>query len=190
MHLDFVYEYWIKLQSTGACALGNPTSGSGSNHDRRSGRDRRFERDVDGSNGKKFLYWNGRFSQWRFAVNSPIASDDVGLDADRRKSALDRRSGNERRSGRDRRCGFDTRSEIERFLQGERRSGLDRRSRVQGGYQTFKQARAFVRGLKLKSTRNWDDYVRSGMKPDNIPSAPQEVYANDGWAGWSDWLGV
>lgn len=173
----------------GVSALDNPTRASNSNQDRRSGRDRRHERDVERSNEKKFLYWNGRFSQWRFAILSPTTSKDVGLDADRRPSAPDRRSGNERRSGHDRRCGFDTRSEIEQFLQGERRSGLDRRSRVRGGYQTFKQARAFVRSLKLKSARKWDDYVKSGMKPDNIPAAPQEVYANDGWAGWNDWLG-
>jgi hypothetical protein len=169
--------------------LANPTSSSGGNHDRRSGRDRRIERDVGRSNANKFLPWNGRFSQWRLASNSPTTGKNVDLDANRRKSVPDRRSGNERRSGRDRRCGFDTRSEIVRFLQGERRSGLDRRSRVQGGYQTFKQARVFVRGLKLKSARKWDEYIKSGMKPDNIPAAPQEVYANDGWAGWNDWLG-
>ena len=171
----------------------NPTCGSSRSRirsrDRRSGRDRRSECGVGRPKENKFLHWNGRFSQWRFAITSPTTSEDVSVDAERRKGTSDRRSGNERRSGRDRRCGFDTRSEIERFLQGERRSGLDRRSRVQGGYQTFKQARAFVRSLKLKSTRKWDDYVKSGMKPDNIPSAPQDVYSNDGWAGWNDWLG-
>ena len=78
---------------------------------------------------------------------------------------------------------------MEQFLKGERRSGLDRRSRFAGGYHTFKKARAFVRSSGLKSLRKWDGYIKSGMKPDNIPTAPQEVYANDGWAGWSDWLG-
>jgi hypothetical protein len=28
------------------------------------------------------------------------------------------------------------------------------------------------------------------MKPDDIPIAPQKVYADDGWAGWNDWLGA
>lgn len=123
-------------------------------------------------------------------INAPTAVEGAEIDADRRKAVADRRSGNERRSGRDRRCGYDTRSELERFLQGERRSGLDRRSRVPGGYQTFKKARAFVRNLGLKSMRKWDHYVKSGMKPDSIPTAPNDVYADDGWAGWNDWLGM
>lgn len=136
-----------------------------------------------------FPRWTVRFSQWHFTNNVPTTAKDVRIDACRRKNVADRRSGNERRSGRDRRCGYDTRTELERFLQGERRSGLDRRSRVPGGFQTFKKARAFVRDLGLKSTRKWDDYVKSGTKPDSIPAAPNEVYADDGWAGWNDWLG-
>lgn len=28
------------------------------------------------------------------------------------------------------------------------------------------------------------------MKPNDIPVAPHHAYANDGWAGWSDWLGA
>jgi hypothetical protein len=168
--------------------LGNPINASGANHDRRSGRDRRSDRDIECPILSAFFHSNGRFSRWRFAINSPTTGD-VDLDAERRRDIPDRRSGHERRSGRDRRCGFDTRSEIERFLQGERRSGLDRRSRVQGGYKTFKQARAFVRSLNLKSAGKWDEYVKLGIKPDYIPSAPQEVYASDGWAGWNDWLG-
>jgi hypothetical protein len=45
-----------------------------------------------------------------------------------------------------------------------------------------------VRGLELKSAGEWRDYNKSGMRPDDIPIAPHYIYANDGWAGWSDWL--
>jgi len=170
-------------------SLGDPTRNAGGNYDRRSGRDRRSELDVDNSANNASPRWRARFSQWAFTISAPTTPKDVDIDADHRRDKADRRSGSDRRSGRDRRCGYDTRTELERFLQGERRSGLDRRSRVPGGYQTFKKARAFVRGLGLKSMRKWDDYVQSGEKPDSIPAAPNEVYADDGWAGWNDWLG-
>jgi superfamily II DNA or RNA helicase len=57
-------------------------------------------------------------------------------------------------------------------------------------YRSFKKARELARGLGLKSQTEWRDYSRSGKKPDGIPAAPQFVYANDGWAGWGDWLGT
>ncbi len=158
-----------------------PTIFNGGNNDRRTGRDRRPKGLSD---EELFLGEKGRFSRYK---NRTVAEDVV---IDRRKDGSDRRSGKERRARHDRRCGFDTRSEIERFLQGERRSKLDRRSRIADGYQTFKKARAFVRSLELKSMRKWRDYIGSGMKPDNIPAAPQEVYAEHGWAGWNDWLGT
>jgi ribosomal protein L30/L7E len=59
-----------------------------------------------------------------------------------------------------------------------------------GQYRTFKKARAFVRGLGLKSRNEWSGYCKSGKKPADIPYAPQIVYANDGWAGTRDWLGI
>ena len=55
---------------------------------------------------------------------------------------------------------------------------------------SFKKARAFVRGLQLKSGGDWREYCRSGKKPNDIPSAPQIVYADTGWAGLGDWLGA
>ena len=56
-------------------------------------------------------------------------------------------------------------------------------------YRPFKRARAYVRGLGLKSRAEWSAFCRSGKKPDDIPAAPGRVYANDRWAGWGDWLG-
>ena len=57
-------------------------------------------------------------------------------------------------------------------------------------YRPFKKARAFVRSLGLKSQTEWHDYCKSGKKPADIPANPNNVYANDGWAGWGDWLGT
>ena len=56
-------------------------------------------------------------------------------------------------------------------------------------YRSFKKARAFVHGLSLTSEGEWRDYCKLGKRPDDIPSNPNVVYANDGWAGYSDWLG-
>ena len=56
-------------------------------------------------------------------------------------------------------------------------------------YWSFKKARAFVRGLGLKSRDEWREYCKSGKKPADIPNAPQKVYAKAGWAGDGDWLG-
>jgi superfamily II DNA or RNA helicase len=65
---------------------------------------------------------------------------------------------------------------------GKRRKGI--------GWRPFEEARAFVRGLKLKSTDQWWAYRKSGKKPDDIPVNPHRAYASDGWLGLGDWLGT
>ena len=57
-------------------------------------------------------------------------------------------------------------------------------------FRSFKEARAFVRGLGLKSETEWYAYCRSGKKPDDIPTNARRVYADTGWAGMRDWLGT
>jgi hypothetical protein len=57
-------------------------------------------------------------------------------------------------------------------------------------WRIFKDARAFVRGLKLKSQEDWKTYAKSRKKPQDIPSHPETVYANTGWVNWGDWLGT
>jgi hypothetical protein len=57
-------------------------------------------------------------------------------------------------------------------------------------YRPFKEARAFVRGLNLKSKEEWFDYCKSGNKPADIPAYARATYADAGWAGFGDWLGT
>jgi hypothetical protein len=57
-------------------------------------------------------------------------------------------------------------------------------------YRPFKDARAFVRRLGLKSGDEWRDYCNSGKKPADIPNTPNNVYAKADWAGMGDWLGT
>ncbi|OGV89638.1 MAG: hypothetical protein A3K19_23925 [Lentisphaerae bacterium RIFOXYB12_FULL_65_16] len=59
----------------------------------------------------------------------------------------------------------------------------------------FREARRFVRGLGLKSIREWLLYCRGRMKhlgrrPDGIPRRPHEAYKAEGWVNWGDWLGT
>jgi hypothetical protein len=43
-------------------------------------------------------------------------------------------------------------------------------------YRPYKEAREFVRSLNLKGFKEWNDYCKSGKKPDDIPAAPWNVY--------------
>src|SRR5262249_2206895 len=56
-------------------------------------------------------------------------------------------------------------------------------------WRPFEEARAYVHGLGLGSADAWRAYSRSGRKPDDIPVAPNTVYADAGWHSWVDWLG-
>src|SRR5258705_231278 len=61
---------------------------------------------------------------------------------------------------------------------------------ARGQYRPFKNARAFVRKLGLKSQAEWREYNKSGKKPGDIPSKPDNGYADQGWVGMGDWLGT
>lgn len=43
-------------------------------------------------------------------------------------------------------------------------------------YVSYEEAKAFVLNLGLKSHQEWVDYCNSGLKPDNIPSNPNQFY--------------
>ena len=57
-------------------------------------------------------------------------------------------------------------------------------------YRPFEEARAFVRDLGLKSSKEWIDYSKSEEKPKDIPNAPSYTYSDNGWQGLGDWLGT
>lgn len=57
-------------------------------------------------------------------------------------------------------------------------------------YRPFTSARKFVHSLKLKSSTEWNQYCKSGKKPNDIPVAPGQDYKNKGWINWGDWLGT
>jgi hypothetical protein len=57
-------------------------------------------------------------------------------------------------------------------------------------WRKFEDARAFVRKLGLKNGDEWREYRSSDRKPADIPAAPDDIYAEAGWAGYGDWLGT
>ena len=44
--------------------------------------------------------------------------------------------------------------------------------------------------LNLKNVDEWEQYCKSGKKPDDIPNHPAGVYKNKGWKTLGDWLGT
>ena len=57
-------------------------------------------------------------------------------------------------------------------------------------WRSFEEAREFVRGLGLITREDWKRLSKIGKLPADIPANPVDVYKNDGWKGWGDWLGT
>ena len=64
-------------------------------------------------------------------------------------------------------------------------NSIDRKTK----WRPFTEARAFVHTLGLKGFNGWREYASSGQRPDDIPSAPENHYRNQGWTGHADWTG-
>jgi hypothetical protein len=54
----------------------------------------------------------------------------------------------------------------------------------------FEEAREFIRNLKLSGDSQWREYLKSGEKPDSIPSNANLIYKDKGWINWGDWFGT
>eukprot|EP00947_MAST-08B_sp_MAST-8B-sp1_P000857 g857.t1 len=53
----------------------------------------------------------------------------------------------------------------------------------------FHSARDVVRKLQLTSKTEWEEWRKSGQRPSNVPSSPDQVYKGKGWVSWPDWMG-
>ena len=53
----------------------------------------------------------------------------------------------------------------------------------------FEEARDYVRSLGLKSWKEWKEWKKSGQRPPDVPSCPDEIYKGEGWLSWGDFLG-
>ena len=54
----------------------------------------------------------------------------------------------------------------------------------------FADALALVRSHGLDRQFEWRAWCKAGMRPPNVPSAPDRVYNDAGWQGWGHWLGA
>ena len=57
-------------------------------------------------------------------------------------------------------------------------------------YKSFSEAKNFARKLKLSSQKKWFEFCKSENKPSDIPRNADRTYKNQGWKGWSDFLGT
>jgi superfamily II DNA or RNA helicase len=65
---------------------------------------------------------------------------------------------------------------------------------INGQYLSFKEARDYIRNLKLEKANLWIRYLMNELpgyanKPKYIPDKPHEVYKKE-WQGLEDWLGI
>lgn len=56
-------------------------------------------------------------------------------------------------------------------------------------WASFKEAREYMRSLKLNGRRGWLEWAKSPQRPRNIPSNPYIIY-RDEWVSWYDFLGT
>ena len=54
----------------------------------------------------------------------------------------------------------------------------------------FMKALLYARSLKLKGTKEWEAWAKSGARLANVPSHPNTTYTQDGWQGYCHWLGT
>ena len=54
----------------------------------------------------------------------------------------------------------------------------------------FGEALAVARSLGLTSLVEYRAWCKEGLRPSNVPSAPNHIYKDGGWQGWSHWLGA
>jgi hypothetical protein len=57
-------------------------------------------------------------------------------------------------------------------------------------FKNFEEARDVVRAHCFPTKTEYEAWARSDERPSDIPALPSRTYANAGWSGWGDWLGV
>ena len=56
-------------------------------------------------------------------------------------------------------------------------------------WRSLEAATTYVQALGLKSKEAWNEWSKSGARPEDIPSTPQHVYKKQGWVGFPEFLG-
>ena len=67
---------------------------------------------------------------------------------------------------------------------------LDSSNLVTKQFLPFDEALAMARSLGLVGQKEWQQWSKEGLRPRNVPAAPNTVYKDHGWRGWGHWLGT
>lgn len=62
-------------------------------------------------------------------------------------------------------------------------------SRSFQSWRPFEEARTFVHSLGLKNKKEWEQWMKMGERPSDIPAAPERIYKKE-FLGYGDWLGT
>ena len=54
---------------------------------------------------------------------------------------------------------------------------------------TFEQSKNYAQKHKIKSKKEWYEFVKTKKFKKNIPRSPSRVYSSE-WKGWGDFLGT
>ena len=59
-----------------------------------------------------------------------------------------------------------------------------------GDYYSYENSRKIIHTLNLKSAKEWRNFCKTEQLHKKIPKTPNQVYENNGWIDWGDWLGT
>jgi superfamily II DNA or RNA helicase len=57
-------------------------------------------------------------------------------------------------------------------------------------FMSFENAKIYAHQLGFQKREEWLRWAKTDARPSNIPAYPSEVYHNNGWDGWVDFLGA
>jgi hypothetical protein len=57
-------------------------------------------------------------------------------------------------------------------------------------FRNYSEAKVFVFPKNFKSQLEWKKYIKNNILPADMPRNPDFTYKNNGWKGWSDFLGT
>jgi hypothetical protein len=67
--------------------------------------------------------------------------------------------------------------------------GIERKRPI-AHYLNYEEAKTYIKKLRIDNINSWKAFSISKKLPSNIPADPKKFYANKGWIGYEDWLGV
>ena len=56
-------------------------------------------------------------------------------------------------------------------------------------FREYDEAREYVHSLNVNTKSDWDELLKTGTLPPDIPHSPNTVYKNKGWIDYYDWFG-